>query len=225
MTAETTLDLRDGPPGPTPDHDHHRPPRRFDEGAIVGAVLVVVGILWGAERAGWLDLSATAVLALATCAVGVAAVVRSFDGEYPGLITVGIVLAVIAALTAAAPFEGFQGGIGDRTIAPETAADLGTDYELGAGRMVVDLRDLDDLASAQELELNVGFGELIVHVPPGMAVAVEAEAGAGDVVLFGRTSDGVFVHDESRTPGFDQATGRLHIEANVLFGTVEVTDR
>lgn len=224
MPTETRIDLTEpGPPADGLDPGGHQ--SWWDNGTVIGAVLILIGLLWTGERAGWLDLSATAVLALATVAVGVAAVVRSFTREHPGLITVGIVLATITALTAAAPVEGFQGGVGDRVHEIDTVAELDSDYELGAGTMVVDLSQLDDLTGTEEVELNVAFGELIVRVPPDVVVEVEARVGAGEITLFGRTSDGILVDDDHRAAAPDDPGPGLRIDANVLFGTVEVTDR
>ena len=193
---------------------------------IFGGVLVLVGLLWAAERTGWVDLSATAVMALATVAIGVALMIRSFDGDHPGLIVFGIIIAALTALTAAAPFEGFQGSIGNRTVEVARVADLEADYELGAGSLVIDLRRLDWRQELDKVTVNVGFGELVVRVPPGVAVDVEARAGAGSVTILDEPSaEGIMVDRTFRSAGSPDEDRRVTIEANVFVGTIEVIDR
>ena len=213
------------------DHPTERPPTpqvaaRSNAGQVIlGGVLVLVGLLWAAERADWVDLSATAVMALATVTIGVALMIRSFDGDHPGLIVFGFVTAALTALTAAAPFEGFQGSIGNRTVEVARVADLEADYELGAGSLVIDLRRLDWRQELDKVTVNVGIGELLVRVPPDVAVDVEARAGAGTVTILDEPSaEGILVDQTFKSADSNDEDRRLRIEANVLVGTVEVSD-
>lgn len=211
-------------PGVTPTTGRDAPKRTTGR-LILGSVLIVVGLLWTAERAGWIELSATAVLALATMIVGCSLMALARSGGHTGLSVFGISLAVATALTAAAPLEGFQGGVGDRTIQVNTAADLKSDYDLSAGSLVLDLSELTWEGDVDPVEVNVGLGELVVYVPDDVAVKVRARSGAGDVTVFDQTGEGLFVDERYASPDFDSAARRITIEANVFLGSVEVTDQ
>ena len=64
-------------------------------------------------------------------------------------------------------------------------------------------------------------GTILVIVPAGMAVEVDAHVGAGDLLLFGREREGVGVDERVERPGSEGA-GRLRIDAKVGFGELEV---
>lgn len=191
---------------------------------VGGGVLVLIGLLWLLERTGVVDLSVTAVLALATMVVGIALMVLATDGSHGGLITFGAVLAVITLITATAPFEGFQGGVGDREIEVTTTADIASEYNLAMGNLTIDLSEIDDLDAETRLEASVGTGELVVRVPAGIDVAVNAEVGAGQLVIFDRTIDGLGIDETYESPGFADSDETLTLDLQVFTGRVEVTD-
>ncbi|MDH3248967.1 MAG: cell wall-active antibiotics response protein [Acidimicrobiia bacterium] len=195
-------------------------PRQSNGGRVaMGALLVVVGAVWLAERLDWIDIGAGLVLPLLVTAVGVVLLALSFEGEHPGLVTLGVILAVITLLTAVAPTQGFRGGIGDRRHEPVNMSDLDSPYRLGIGSMRIDLSDLR-IEGTVEIEADVGMGELLIIVPDDVAVDVEARSGAGEVRIFGERSDGIDVRDEFRSPGSDRDV--LVIDAGVFMGQVEV---
>jgi hypothetical protein len=201
------------------------PVRGYETPRLVGGgVLVLIGLLWLLERTGAIDISVTAVLALATMVVGIALMVLASRGTHAGLIVFGTVLALITFSTAAAPLEGFQGGVGDRTVVVTTADDISADYELSMGNLVVDLREVDDLDGITALNASIGMGELLIRVPAGTEVAVEGTVGAGQLIMFDRSYDGVVINESYETPGFSEATVGLDITVEAFTGRVEVTD-
>jgi predicted membrane protein len=201
------------------------PVRGYETPRLVGGgVLVLIGLLWLLERTGAIDISVTAVLALATMVVGIALMVLASRGTHAGLIVFGTVLALITFSTAAAPLEGFQGGVGDRTVVVTTADDINADYELSMGNLVVDLREVDDLEGITALNASIGMGELLIRVPAGTEVAVEGTVGAGQLIMFDRSYDGVVINESYETPGFSEATVGLDITVEAFTGRVEVTD-
>lgn len=185
----------------------------------MGALLVVVGAVWMADRLDWIDIGAGMVLPLLVTAVGVTLLVLSFEGEHPGLVTLGVILAVLTLLTAVVPAEGFRGGIGERTYEPATSGAIESPYRLAIGSMQIDLSDLR-VEGAVEIEADVGLGELLIIVPDDVAVDIEARSGAGEVRIFGERSDGIDVRDSYRSSGSDQDV--LVIDAGVFMGQVEV---
>jgi hypothetical protein len=191
---------------------------------VGGGVLVFIGVLWLLERTAVVDLSVTAVLAMATMVTGIALMLRSTDGPHVGLIVFGSVLAVITLITAAAPFEGFQGGVGDRTIAVASADDIRPDYNLAMGKLTIDLRQVEDLDAATTLTASVGTGELIVRIPEGTEIDVDARVGAGQLEILGRVFDGLGIDETYRSPGYEEGSESLQLDLQAFTGRVEVTD-
>lgn len=218
------MTLTDKPP--TEQADAGRPTRSaLARPQIVGGgVLIFIGALWLLERIGALDISLTAVLAMGTMVVGVSLIVLSRYGPHGGLIVFGSLLALVTFVTAAAPFEGFQGGVGDRTYAVDSAGQIRPDYNLAMGKLTIDLRSVDDLPSTATLKASVGMGELLIRVPQGTAVDVQANIGAGQLEIFGKTTDGVGIDESYRSPDFASSTQRISMELQAFTGRVEVSD-
>lgn len=191
---------------------------------VAGGVLVLIGALWLLERAGLVDLNVTTVLAVGTIVIGVSLMILATDGPHSGLIVFGTIVALIATLTAAAPLEGFQGGVGERAVQVTRAQDLEPGYNLAMGNLTIDLRDLSSLDTVESFKANVGMGELRIRVPEGVAVSIDASAGAGDIQVFDRSSNGLGVDLSYQTDGFDSAAEGLVITAEVFMGRVEVTN-
>lgn len=191
---------------------------------VGGVVLVFIGALWLLERTGALDISVTAVLALATMVVGISLMLLANRGAHGGLIVFGTILALVTTVTAAAPFEGFQGGLGDRTIEVTSVDAIQPDYNLAMGTLTIDLRGLDDLQTPTSLTASVGMGELIIRIPEGTNLDIQATAGAGEVEILGRNVDGVGIDETYRSPGYVQGSASLVMQLEVLTGRVEVTD-
>ncbi|HJQ76471.1 MAG TPA: LiaF domain-containing protein [Acidimicrobiia bacterium] len=191
---------------------------------VGGGVLVLIGILWLLERTGALDISVTAVLGLSTMVVGISLMLLAREGPHVGLIVFGTLLAFVTLVTAAAPLEGFQGGVGDRTVAVSSVEDIRADYNLAMGTLTIDLRDIEDLGASTRLTASVGMGELVVRVPADFEIDVEAGVGAGEIEILGRVIDGVGIDDTYESPGFEESDQRLFLDLEVFTGRVEVTD-
>lgn len=192
---------------------------------VAGGVLILIGALWLLERVGAVDLNATTVLALATLVVGLALMILAREGPHSGLVVLGIILAVITGLTALAPVEGFQGGVGDRRVEVTRASDIATGYEVAMGTLTIDLRNLEDQGDFGVLTARVGMGEVLIRVPEDVGVEVRAKVAAGEIDVFGEKIGGIGIDDTQRSPGFEEADRRLVVDAEVFMGRVEVTDR
>jgi hypothetical protein len=206
------------PAGPAPPADRHGPAAAT---VLVGALLVLVGIGWLLDAAG-VEVPWRAVLPAALIAVGLACVAGAFRGRQPALMVVGVALAVVLSLAAAADWDlevPLGGGVGDRTERPTTPADL-TGYELGVGNLVVDLRQLQLPPGTTRVQARVGVGELAVEVPQGVSVAVVARSGLGQVQALGQEEGGL----ASRIDTVSEAGGdrRLELDLRVGLGQVRV---
>ena len=105
-----------------------------------------------------------------------------------------------------------------------SVSDISADYNLAMGKLTVDLRQLDDLSATTEVNANVGMGELIVRVPEGTEVEVDARVGAGQLEIFDRTIDGVGIDESYRSPGLTRGEDSLVLDLQMFTGRVEVTD-
>ncbi|MGJ7440468.1 hypothetical protein [Aquipuribacter sp. MA13-6] len=187
----------------------------------VGTLLVLAGLVWLGEESGLVDVSWPVAIALAVGAVGVLLILTARSPHAGGLVPVGIVLLVLLVLTSVVPGVPLADGAGDRTYRPTTAAELEREYELGAGSLVLDLRELPpDATSPGTTEVTVGLGEITVLLPDDLAVDVTASARTGEVDVLGTREQGTSPQvTEVVGPGLDPLVLLLHVG----LGTVEVT--
>jgi phage shock protein PspC (stress-responsive transcriptional regulator) len=188
--------------------------------AALGAALLVVAaavVLAGTDAIHWDVAAATAILGF-----GAILIVAAFAGGARWLIIPGLLLAGIVGFLKAADVH-LRGGWGDRDIAVSSVADLHDRYDLSAGQLRIDMRELQ-LSEGEErsVRARVGMGDLVIRVPQGVTVDADARSGAGQVELFGHQSDGL---DVTRTTAHDDGTaggGTLHLDADVGLGRVVV---
>jgi hypothetical protein len=206
------------PAGPSPPADRHAPAAAT---VLVGALLVLVGIAWLLDAAG-VEVPWRAVLPAALIAVGLACVAGAFRGRQHALMVVGVALMVVLSVAVAADWDldvPLAGGVGDRTERPSSPAEL-TEYELGVGNLVVDLRQLQVPAGTTVVEARVGVGELEVELPDGVSVQVEASSGLGEVQVLGQQEGGFGSRVEASSEVVPDR--RLRLDVRVGLGQVRV---
>jgi Cell wall-active antibiotics response 4TMS YvqF len=211
------------PPGPEPapavPTDRHAPAAAT---VLVGALLVLVGIGWLLDAAG-IAVPWRAILPASLIAVGLACVAGAFQGRQHALMVVGVALLVVLSLAAAIDWNldvPLTGGVGDRTEQPRSPADL-TEYELAAGDLLVDLRQLQVPPGTTAVEARVGVGELVVRVPAGVSVEVMARSGIGEVQVLGE-QEGGFGSRIDRIADAAGGRGTLRLDLRVGLGQVRV---
>ncbi len=190
-------------------------------GITTGIVLVLLGAAWLLSITDVIELRAAYVLPALLGVVGLIIAIGSLRRPQPGLIVLGTVLTVATGFAAVAPPEALRGGMGERAYAPTTAAELQSRYELGLGDLTVDLSDLE-LDEHRRVKVAIGAGNLNITVPEDLPLLITAETGAGEIVLFGEQDDGVGVERTYRSPDYNGAEARLHIEVDVGAGAIEV---
>jgi phage shock protein PspC (stress-responsive transcriptional regulator) len=139
---------------------------------------------------------------------------------------VGAVATVVALFVAlaggAVAAVGAKGGIGERAEHPRTAADLKDEYRLGAGHLELDLSDLELPAGETRVDADLGFGELDIVLPAGVAVDLTSEVEWGDARVLGRDEDGRDMRARVIDPGFNDAERRLVVDARVRGGELSI---
>ncbi len=200
------------------------PLERVRSGRLVaGLLLVLFGVGWLLEVLNVIDFPWDVLLPIALVLVGVALVVASRSGSRPGgLIAVGVVLTGVMVIGSAIDFP-LGGGVGERMERPTTVAALRGEYRLGVGQLTVDLTNLStaELDADARTRVRVGIGQLVVIVPEGLAVQVEARATVGNVRIF-EDEEGGFGVEREAGPGLDGRGPVLELVLSVGLGEVEV---
>lgn len=209
------------------------PPRRVDTSrplhsltlTTVGVAALAAAAIWithrltGAVPATWEVASATALGVVALGIVLAAALGRRAGGLAP----IAVVLAA-AAVSGAAWGDDLDHVGRDATWRPAAAPASG--YRLDAGRAVLDLTDpaLARTATATSpvtLTTSLGFGELVVIVPPGTDTEINASVGLGNV------TDDVDHGVNRGGPGIEESVRHgdspvLVVDAHVGLGRVRI---
>jgi phage shock protein PspC (stress-responsive transcriptional regulator) len=186
------------------------------------AILAVSGLL--ALGGAWVSaIGGGTAVAVVVIVAGLALLVGAFTGGARWLILPALALALPAGVVSAAGVDG-KGGVGDREYHPITAAGVHGEYQLGAGEIVVDLRDANLPAGDTHLRVDLGMGRALVLVPADVCVSSRAHVGAGAVEVFDRRNAGADVDwDDVRTA--PAGTARLVLDGNVGLGALQVRRR
>jgi hypothetical protein len=187
---------------------------------VGGGILVLIGVGWLLEEIGVTHIAWDALLPAVLILVGLAIAIGAAQGRsHGGLTAIGVVLTVVLVLGATLTIP-FTGGFGERTARPTSVDVLERAYELGVGKLEVDLSDIEPVASDVSVTVRVGVGEVRVIVSDDAAVDIRASSGIGEVIVFGGSDGGFGVDSSFRTP--EVAGPVLRIEASAGIGKVEV---
>ncbi len=172
-------------------------PRAKRQRSVLGALTlsiaaIAAGVMLPFNLAGVWHLHAAAFLAILLGIIGVGLVVGAFVGRSRGLIAWGILLTLVTAIASAVPAIDAK-GTGDVSWRPMTVTAMPFDgYRWAAGNATLDLTGLPASAAVVELRVQLGAGNLVVIVPAGSRVVIDAHVGLGSIKLPGRESaDGV----------------------------------
>jgi phage shock protein PspC (stress-responsive transcriptional regulator) len=204
-------------------------PRSPVPGVTLASLLIVVGALALVARFTDWDLDATAVIGGGLLVVGAGLVVASFSNGRTArgaLIALGTVLSLALIAVESVPWNHVDGGLGDRTYAPSSAAEVRSDYDGGVGNMTLDLSGVDvgDLDEPIRTRVEHGLGDVEIILPADADARVTVDSGVGEVKLFGRDglTEGTFEGSgRGSWVGDDEVEIILDVDAGL--GNVEVT--
>ena len=100
--------------------------------------------------------------------------------------------------------------------------ELEDSYELGIGDFTVDLSNVELSPGTTDIDVRLGIGEIVVTVPEGVAVEIDARAGAGEVDVFGDRDEGPAAHEKVTVSGSTADAPVLKLDADVALGAIEV---
>jgi phage shock protein PspC (stress-responsive transcriptional regulator) len=212
-------------PGP---HPVPRPPV-VSRGLVIllGVLLVAGGACASFALFDVFDISIETALSGALVILGLGLVVGTWVGRARGLIAVGLPIAGLLLLADAGDFP-LGAGTGDRIVVVDERADLDQSYELLAGKLVLDLRDLplatggSDGGQIPSVDVEVFVGEIEVVVPEDATAHVDALVHAGEIESpVGDEEGGPHTHRELELEGRPGA-GRIDLDLRVAAGKIEV---
>jgi phage shock protein PspC (stress-responsive transcriptional regulator) len=203
------------PPPPPPA----RPPRpRSLFGITMAFVLLALGTVAVLELAvtplPWAVYPATALAVIA-----VALLTAAFLGRATGLVFMGLLASGVLALGVWAPELAF----GDLDAHPTSASAVQDEYAYTAGRVRLDLTDVQDLdqLDGRTLDLSMRAGEVIVELPDGLDVDVHGTAQGGRLDVLGAVEEGRTISNDQSTA--QTAAPDLRINLDLGFGNARVS--
>ena len=184
-------------------------------GALIGLTVTALVSAYAGATGGGVVIGALVI------AIGALLVGAAFRGGARWLVVPALALAVPLSVVAATDVS-FGSGVGERDYSPDTVADIPDDgYELGIGRLAVDLRNLDwKPNTVVDFDLDLGIGQAVVAVPENVCVAADVHAAAGNLRITGDESDGVDI--DSETEMAPTAGPRLDLTGEVDLGEFQV---
>jgi phage shock protein PspC (stress-responsive transcriptional regulator) len=202
--------------GERPQGDAGRIARSIARG--IGVLILCFALaLGGAWLAGAGGGTAAAIVVIAAGAILAGA---ALEGYGRWLILPALSLALPVAVVSAANID-LHGGAGDKSYVPASAAQVRDSYHLGAGRLVVDLRDAKLPPGDRPLKIRLGVGEAILLVPDNVCVANKSKVGVGVIDNFNHSNGGVDV-DAADQPPAPPGNARIVLDANVGLGRLGI---
>lgn len=210
-------------PPPPPPPTRPRDPRR--QGPLlfpftVALMIFALGCLGVADVAG-VQVTVSAYPALALGVTAVMLVVGAFWGRAGGLIALGLVAALVTGISTAA--ERSEGE--EVTETPASAAAVEDEYWVGAGELVLDLTEVDDLDAldGRSVRVGAGVGRLEVVVPDSVDVEVRARLGGfGAVNLFGAERGGIGTEWTRTHDSGPDSTAGIDLDVELAIGEIVV---
>ena len=200
-----------------------RPPARPSLFApVVGVLLAASGLLGLLAVLDVHDVHVEVALAAGVALVGAAVAVGAMTHRRVGaLVPLGLLLLAAFGVAAATPVP-ISAGAGEKLERPSTAASLQPSYELGVGELELDLSAIELRSGTTSVDASVGAGELVITVPAGVALEIDAHAGLGELDILGERDDGIDVDRTLTLAGSTPDAPLLQLEADVGFGSIEV---
>ena len=178
----------------------------------LSAAAVVAGALLTLRSAGVQEVTAARTLAAVLVVLGAGMVVGTWFGRARWLLLPSLVVAALLIPAAVLPSTpGYSGGVGAQTWTPGPT-DRRTEFALAAGEARLDLSRLDPADLDGPLSVDLGVGELLVLVPPGMRVQVSADVRAGEILTRGLDGDMRSLRNDS---------GDLRLEEEFFLGAAD----
>jgi phage shock protein PspC (stress-responsive transcriptional regulator) len=200
-----------------------RPPARPSLFApVLGALLAASGLFGLLAVLDVYDVDLAVAFASGVAIVGATIAIGAMtQRRVGGLVVLGLILLAAFGVAAATPVS-ISSGVGERTERPASLSALESSYELGMGELDLDLGAVALPAGTTPVEASVGIGSLVITVPEGVALEIDAHAGVGEYNVLGDRDDGINPHQTFSFAGSTPDAPVLEVEADVGIGNIEV---
>ncbi|MDE0269128.1 MAG: LiaF-related protein [Acidimicrobiaceae bacterium] len=163
-----------------PKKERPSQPKRFMATFTVGVLLVFFGKSLILSRAGMMELSVSAVAAIALAITGIGLFMSAFSNPARSLIPLGLAFVALVTLfwgsEASWDFE-----IKNLQVKITDAHRLQDTYGHGIGSFVLDLTDYKPENGTRSVDIDLSTGDVVVHVPCNLKVSAEIEVAFGVV--------------------------------------------
>jgi hypothetical protein len=204
----------------TPPPYRPRRPRSHLFGLTMAVAAIALGAIWVYDDTGHhVDPSVYPGTVLAVIAA--ALLIGAWWGRSRLLILVGV-LATIATLVTSVVGVG---PFGRFSYAPATAAAVRPSYHMGAGDMslfLMGVRDVQNL-NGRSVALTGGAGKIMVLVPPGIDLTVNAKVQGGEVLGLGSPVESHSSTVDLTWADPDDADPNLTVDVDLRYGQVVFT--
>jgi phage shock protein PspC (stress-responsive transcriptional regulator) len=182
---------------------------------ISAAMLLAIGVLAVVSQVAERDVTPGQFFGAALVVLGIGLVVGAWWGRARILILLALLLAPLA-ITASFITTPLEGGIGDRSYAPVTVAEVRSEYRSLGGRLSLDLTGLQTGPRIIHISASVAVGQLMVRLPEGASVEIRSRVGAGHSYVLGSSQDvGTNLDNVFMRHGLDQPTFVLDLQAGI----------
>jgi hypothetical protein len=202
------------------------PPSRSRLGRFTLSLgLLVVGVLAIVNIAGAhvpFIVYAASVLGV----VGLGLVIGAWFGRARGLIPIGVILSLVAAIGVGARghIPDVAHGNGDLTLTPAAVSAIEANYHHNFGNFTLDLRNVDFAGADEHITITQNAGDLTVLLPTKVDTTVHAKLNAGDANVLGSKWSGLGMarRDIVDNPTDGKGGGTLTLDITQNLGNLEV---
>jgi len=180
----------------------------------IGALSLTVGLLAAFSQVAEREVTPGQFFGAALVVLGIGLVVGAWWGRARILILLAILLAPMGVVGSflTAPLEG---GVGEHTFAPVTAAEVQDEYRSLGGRLTLDLTQLITSPRDIHIAASVAVGQLMVILPEGASIELHTRVGAGDVIVLGSQDVGTSLDSTFVRRHLNRTTFILDLEAGI----------
>ncbi len=113
--------------------------------------------------------------------------------------------------------------LGDSRHAGFTGEIDGTDISHFIGDVELGLAGAQLKPGVNKLHISMFIGDIRIMIPEGMPVSASCSAAFGDIRVFDRKEEGIFLSVRENSPDYESADKKLHISCSAFVGDITVT--
>lgn len=189
---------------------------------LFGLILVTIGGLWLLDVTSLMDITWTLVGSVILILLGVLLIVAAREDAHGGMIFLGIVLSAIVLLGSLATWPSFDGGVGDRMIAPSAVEELDEEFTWAIGSQEVDFTGMEFPDGETEVVVRLGTGTLEVMIPDDVGYRIEWSVGLGSADILDESHTGFGLGNTYVSENIDETEAVLVLDLEVGLGDMEV---